>query len=151
MLSPKEAHEIFYRMHVNTRGRVDSHIAVDMQMEFVVRSIKRHIKHMFSNKTEKNIERKTGTLAAINNVLRQYDATSETVIRSKKHKQMSAPSDELDMAQDLRNVKPFREQRGRQFEHFENINNTLIAQLDFMQFREWMKRRGNTHVQSLGD
>ena len=150
-LSDRKAHEMFYALHVNTRGKIDTHIAVDLQMEYIVRSIKRHIKHMFSNKTQQNIERKTGALAAINSIVQRYDTASDVNIRSKKHKTASAHSDEVDMIEDLRSIKPFTVQEGRTFRHFPNTQSSLISFLDFTHFREWMFRRSQIHANSLGN
>ena len=56
ILSEREAHQMFYGMFVNTKGKLDSFIPCDLMMEFVVRATKKHIKHMHSNKTERNVE-----------------------------------------------------------------------------------------------
>ncbi|CAC5403385.1 unnamed protein product [Mytilus coruscus] len=65
ILSEQEAHEEFYGLFVNTKGKMDSHIPCDLQMEYIVKSVKRNIKHMFSNKTGKNITTRTSALPAI--------------------------------------------------------------------------------------
>ena len=42
-LSETEAHEVFYGLFVNTRGKKDSHIPADLQVEHLVRTTKKHI------------------------------------------------------------------------------------------------------------
>ena len=46
VLSVNEAHKQFYAMFVNTQGKIDSHVACDDRMEWVVGAVKRHIRHM---------------------------------------------------------------------------------------------------------
>ena len=75
-LSKLQAHEVFYGMVVNTKGHIDSHISVDLQMEHIVRSMKKHIKHMFANKTEENITKQTGALTMINDIYHNADKQS---------------------------------------------------------------------------
>ena len=60
ILSEHDAHMMFYSLFVNTKGRIDSNIPCDLQMEYLVRVCKKHIKHMHSNKTEENIGKRTG-------------------------------------------------------------------------------------------
>lgn len=147
--SPREAQQMFAAMQVNTRGKQDSNIPVDLQMEYIVKSSKRHIGHMQSNKSQTNIERKTGALAAINQVMEKYDESTETLIRSKKHTHTSALADELSMVEDLRTVRPFQHQAGRSYPQFDHIKPTLIHEESMMHLRQWMLRRGHEHAASL--
>ena len=54
-LSEQAAHEEFYGLFVNTEGSPAGHVACDDRMEWQVKLVKDHIKHMASNKSEKNI------------------------------------------------------------------------------------------------
>ena len=45
----------FTLMFVNTKGRIDTHIPVDLQMDYIVCVCKKHIQHMFSNKKKTQI------------------------------------------------------------------------------------------------
>ncbi|CAG2220286.1 unnamed protein product [Mytilus edulis] len=81
ILSEQEAHEEFYGLFVNTKGKIDSHIPCDLQMEYIVKSVKRNIKHMFSNKTDKNITTRTSALPAIKDIAENFDKTSGVIIR----------------------------------------------------------------------
>lgn len=54
ILSERAASEEFYGLLVNTTGRLNGHIPTDKRMEYPVKQVKEHIKHMFSNKTERN-------------------------------------------------------------------------------------------------
>jgi myosin-crossreactive antigen len=81
-------------MFVNTQGRSDTHIPADLQMEYLVKLIKKkNIRHMFSNKTEDNISKGTKSLSGIETISDVYDLESNVIKRSKHHKNKDADSD----------------------------------------------------------
>ena len=147
-LSEVQAHDVFYGMVVNTKGHIDSHIPVDLQMEHIVRSMKKHIKHMFSNKTEENITKQTGALAMINDIAHNADKQSSVVIRGKKHVIRSSHGDEVTMVEDILTVHPFQH-KTRTFGG--NVKCSMMAYLNYDHFRSWLVRRAQIHAESLGD
>lgn len=64
-------------------------------MEYLVKLIKKkkHIRHMFSNKTEDNISKRTKSLSGIETISDVYDLESNVIKRSKHHKNKDADSD----------------------------------------------------------
>ncbi|XP_070547037.1 uncharacterized protein [Ptychodera flava] len=113
ILSEKEAHEEFYGLFVNTHGKLDSHIPVDLQMVYIVKSVKKSIKHMYSNQTEKNISRRSGSLSGINEISQNFDKCTNVLVRADKHSVVSSLDDELTIIKDLQTVKPFDHNDGR--------------------------------------
>ena len=65
ILTEKTANEEFYGMFVNTNGHFDGHIPADRRMEYLVKRVKEHIKHMFSSKTESNVKKDQVLLLAL--------------------------------------------------------------------------------------
>ena len=151
ILSEEEAHIMFYGMFVNTKGKIDSFIPCDLMMEFVVRTMKKHIKHMYSNKTERNIERKTGALASLDALMNNYDVDSSVIRRNKKHRKADVGGDELSMAEDLHSLSPFQVIPGRKHEQFENVSCSLLSSLNYDHFLRWVTRRAEIHATSLGN
>ena len=151
ILSEEEANLMFYSMFVNTKGDVDSFVPCDLMMEFMVRAVKKHIKHMHSNKTESNIDRKTGALASLNSLVKTYDNDTGVLQRSKKHTKSSQESDELSMAEDLHSLKPFTADTGRAHSHFKNVQPSMLGLLDYDYFLKWVTYRSKVHATSLGN
>lgn len=151
LLSEKEAHCMFYCMFVNTKGRLDSHIPVDLQMEFIVRVCKKNIKHMHSNKTEGNIQRKTSVLAAINMLVQNFDQVTGVIKRTSTHSTASAFGDEVSMIQDLRELQPFTYQSGRCLDKFPHLSFSMLSKLNYDHFFSWLMRRKEIHALSLGN
>ena len=68
LLPLKEACQVFHSCFVNTKGFKDSHVPADMQMEWIVKCNKHHIKHMFSHQSKSNIESKSESLPGIDEI-----------------------------------------------------------------------------------
>lgn len=150
VLSPRKALECFYNQFVNYRGCLDTHMPADLAMEHVVRDQKRLIKYMFSSKTEQNITRRSSALAAIVRVSENYDMKTGTVMRARKHATVSAFTDEVEMAKDLRSVRPFTYVPGRKFTGFETIESTFIVNVSNDKLLEWLSRKVDLYTHELG-
>ena len=94
LLSEKDARQMFHQCFVNTKGHANSYVPCDLVMEWQVRDQKRHIKHMFANKTESNILARTTALGGIEKIAKNYDIDAGVRQRSKGHKALSAAGDE---------------------------------------------------------
>lgn len=141
ILSEKAACEEFYSLFVNTKGQKDSHIPADLRMEYLVKEVKNHIKHMCSNKTEKNINTKTSAISGIKNIAENYDLASNVVVRSTRHGEMSSRGDELALLDTLRNVRPFCRTPGRYHRSFQNISNSGLDNIDIQEYYKWITRK----------
>ncbi|CAG2245512.1 unnamed protein product [Mytilus edulis] len=83
-LSEKGSNEEFYAMFVNTGGKFETHIPADRRMEYLVKEVKQHVKHMYSNKTEENISNRTRAISGIREISVNFDQQSGVIIRKKK-------------------------------------------------------------------
>jgi hypothetical protein len=150
VLSERAANEAFYGLFVNTRGQVDSHIPCDLQMEYIVQMVKKNIKHMFSNKSDKNITARTSVLPSVMDISGNYDDVSGVLVRAKKHSDKDANKDEMDMIKNLIVVKPFRPQPGRAHRYFPDIAPNLLHTLDMTEFRSWVVWKKHHFATELG-
>lgn len=80
-------------------------------MGWLVREEK-HIKHMYSNKTESNIMSRSSSLSGIHDIAEQFDRTACTLVGSNTQKRTSPDEDELCIIDDLHKVVPFDHQEG---------------------------------------
>ncbi|KAK3595049.1 hypothetical protein CHS0354_002332 [Potamilus streckersoni] len=79
------ANKSFYGLFVNTDDKIDSHIPGDLQMEHIVRKIKKLAKNVGS-KIMGTISRKSRALAGMSYVAGQYDHTAGVIVRAQMHK-----------------------------------------------------------------
>ncbi|XP_070532786.1 uncharacterized protein [Ptychodera flava] len=140
ILSEREALEEFYGLFVNTKGKIDSFIPADRQMEYIIKLVKSNIKHMYSNKTESNIKKVTSAIAGISDIAENFDKSSRILVRGKKHSAISAQEDEMAIIEDLRKIRPFQCLAGRYHPSFAHISNTIQDNLDRQHFYEWIDR-----------
>ncbi|XP_076078863.1 uncharacterized protein LOC143048879 [Mytilus galloprovincialis] len=151
LLSEKEANEEFYGLFVNTNGHFNGHIPADLAMEHLVKKVKDHLKHMFSNKTESNIMNRTKALGAIRDIAENFEKQSKVIVRAKKHSDKSAADDEKIILKDLRKLKPFQFEAGRAHEHFSKIPSTIVNQLNTSHYFEWIEPRIQMFATEIGN
>ena len=135
----RDACQIFHACFVNLDGKVDGHVPVDLVQEWQVKESKSHIKHMFSNKSESNIENRTAALPGIHTIAKNFDTQAGTVIRAKKHKQKESTEDELTIMDDLHNVKPFQHTEGRAYQQFNHIPKSFLQKIGNCSLQNWFE------------
>lgn len=140
-LSEKGSNEEFYAMFVNTGGKFETHIPADRRMEYLVKEVKQHVKHMYSNKTEENISNRTRAISGIREISVNFDQQSGVIIRSKKHSDKSSKEDELAILSDLRDIRPFHCQPGRKHSCFGEMSSSVVQNLDVDHYHNWINTR----------
>lgn len=150
VLSPHDAHSMFYSMFVNTNGNIDGNIPADLQMEFLVRLYKKHIKSM-SNKREANIATRINALAGLHEIMKNYDTNTVHNVRTAKHSTSNKNDDELAMLADLRQYCPFKSICGRELAGFKAVESSMISKLDSARYIEWINRRSIEHSKSISN
>lgn len=83
--------------------------------------------------------------------IRNYDADTLALRRSKKHGVISAFQDEVTMLQDLRGVRPFENIPGRAHSCFPNISESIVDKLDVEHYRQWINTRIIKFALELGN
>ncbi len=139
LLPIRDAYQALHNCFVNTKGKVDTHVPADQQMEWIVKLMKKHIKHMYSNKTESNIAKRTSALPAIQEIAEQFDLTAQVVIRCSKHNKIDASNARAQMVKDFENVDPFTFTPDRSFKNdkFKNTPKSNIQNLDYGKLEQW--------------
>lgn len=74
--SLQTAHKAVYGLFVNTAGKVDSHIPADLEMEHLIRRIKKLFKATGPNNLEGSVVKKSRALAGQAQIAAQYDKCS---------------------------------------------------------------------------
>lgn len=69
LLSEQTALQSFYGLFVNTKGKFDSFIAADLEMEHMVRLVKSHSKSVQSNKSEATFSKRTSAFAGMEKIV----------------------------------------------------------------------------------
>ena len=150
-LSEKAAHEEFYGLFCNTTGRVDGHVACDDRMEWAVHEVKRHVRHMASNKTEPNIVARTCAVAGVKAIANNFDEATDTITRSKKHSDAASLADEVAMITDLHQLQPFRRQPGRRHQSFACPVPSVLSRIGRADMKTWIFEKKYAFATELGN
>ena len=142
LLNQRRAHQIFHGCFVNTKGRPDSNVPADLQMEWVVKQNKQHIKHMFSNKSADTILAKSSALPGLHSIADNFDADADVVVRSKRNNPKDIDKDEIQLMDDLRQVRPFVHHPGRAYKHklFANLPTSHAKGISGLELQTWFDR-----------
>ena len=135
----RDACQIFHACFVNLDGSEDGHVAADLVQEWQVKESKSHIKHMYSNKSESNIEHRTAAIPGIHAIAKNFDDQAGTIIRAKKHKQKDSKEDELKIINDLRKIKPFYHTEGRAYHGFQRIPRSFLQKIGNCSLQAWFE------------
>ena len=117
----------------------------------VINVIKKHIKHMFSDKVEKNIVTRTKALAGIQEVASTFDETSNVIKHCRHHTVASSHSDEATIIRDLRALRPFEYEAGRAHASFPHIPCSVLDTLEATDTRSWIEYKQYHFAMDLGN
>ena len=143
LLPLQEACQTFHMCFVNTKGKVDSHVPADLQNEWIVKEQKKHLKHMYSNKTTDNIYTQSAALPGITEIADHFDNELDTVQRTSRHSRLSTEDEELHMIKDMRQVRPFQHIEGRHYSHFRTIPRSKLDSVDGYLLNAWINKHKN--------
>ena len=139
LLSVQQAYEVFNACFVNTKGFARSYIPADQQMEWLIAINKRHLKHLFSQKNEGSMQKRSKVIHCVHDLSAVYDNESQVFRRAHKHKRDDSEEDELVLLRELRKIKPFDFTESRSYEGFKTIQPSLMCQLDACEFAKWFE------------
>jgi hypothetical protein len=151
VLSQRASLETFYRQFVNTNGTPSGHIPADLQNEYIVKEEKEMLRHMYSGKSDKNIERRSAALFAASSVAKTYDSETEVLIRCTKHSTMSSAADEMEIINDLRAKRPFnRMNSGREHKGLPAVEPSCLSSLDLNEYTSWIRDKQIIYSKEIG-
>ncbi len=143
ILPKQEACLVLQLCFVNTNGKANAHRPADVIMENNIKTYKKHIKHMYSNKTTSNIEKRSAAIGGIQRIGANFDEQTGVVTRSSKHSTKPVDGDEMLMMDDLRKLRPFSKKPGRSHTHFQNIVPSMVKLFDSEKFCAWVHKHKN--------
>jgi len=151
LLSKEEAELEFKGLFVNTKGRYDTNIATDLQMEYIVKEVKKHIKHMHSGQTEHNIQVHSRAISGLSAIGDHFDDASGVIIRSTRHKQLSDDNDVLCLVDDLSDMQLYVNHPGRCHKSFASITPNVANDIDATKLHKWLYDRAKVYSKEFGN
>ena len=154
LLSEAEAFRCKWAATVNWKGGAGKNIEIDLFQENRNAEMKKLIKSMGANKTEKAITRASKASGGVSKVVEAFEGQVGMVKKSSAHSHRSSSDDEKLISKDLRALRPFRREDGRKFESFPDISCNPMHSFDKDKFREWIAKHKNNiimHYPALDD
>ena len=146
LLSEAEAFRCKWAATVNWKGGAGNNIEIDLFQENRNAQMKKLIRSMGANKTEKAITRASKASGGVSKVIESFDGQVGMVKKSSAHSHRSSSDDEKIISKDLRALRPFRKEDGRRYESFSDISCNPIHSFDEDKFREWITKHKNNII-----
>jgi hypothetical protein len=140
LLSEAEAHTCRWASKANWKGGAGKNIEMDLLQENSNRDIKKHIKSMGANKTEKSIERMSRASGGLRSIVDNFDDQVGKKCTSSSHSHKVATNDEKLIIEDLQKLQPFTTIPGRKHKSFHKASSDPLATLDQEAFHAWLKK-----------
>ena len=136
-LSPAQAHRCIWASTANWKGGAGKNVEIDLLQENRNRDLKKMIKGMGANKTDKAIEMASRAVAGSKQIVENFDCMVYQDGHSSSHSHASSIKDEEKVSSDLRILKPFSIKPQQKHTSFGNIGSDPLESIDRKKFDEW--------------
>ena len=139
-LSEAEAHHCMWASTANWNGGVGKNIEIDLLQENRNKDIKKSIKTMGPNKTDKAIDRSSRASGGERHAVQNFDNQVGKTNPSSSHSHKSSEIDEGILLNDLHELKPFDSIPNRKHDSFQDISADPLATLDKVDLDKWLRK-----------
>ena len=125
ILSEAEAHRCKWASTVNWKGGKGNNIEADLLQENINRDLKKYIKGIRANKTNRAIERLSKAIAGLREIIQNFDNKTGNKAKLSSHSHKSSQNDEQQVINVLINLKPFSSIDSRKHNTFPDASSNL--------------------------
>ena len=140
LLTEAQAHNCKWAATVNWKGGSWKNLEIDLFQENHNCEMKKLIKAMGANKTEKAINRASKASGGVSEIVQSFESQVKMRAKSSTHSHKSSSDDEMLISKDLRAVRPFQKKDGRNFPTFVSISPNPANSFDEVKFGKWVAR-----------
>ncbi len=140
LLSPRLAHSLIWNRFVNHRGKVDTNHPMDLEIEHDNKSFKTDCQSYRGEITERTTKRVGRSTIPSDNILNNFDKTTQVQKLSGKHTEMSTKEDVLTLVDHLLPANVFSDVPGRVHDAFEDMPSNLLDAIDCEKLKTWIKQ-----------
>jgi hypothetical protein len=138
LLSPRLAHSLIWNRFVNHHGKVDTNHPMDLEIEHDNKSFKTDCKSFRGEITEKTTKRVGRSTRPSDDILHNFDNTTQVKKPSGKHTMMSVDEDVHALVEHLLPANVFSNIPGRAHSAFESMPNNLLDCIDCEKLKKWI-------------
>ena len=137
-LSEAEAHQSTWASTASWVGGPGKNIEIDILQECRNKDIKKKIKVMGANKTNKAIDRSSRSSGGERQTVDNFEKQVNRGVHSSSHTHRSSDTDESKLLADLPPLKPFSFEPNRKHDSFPDIMPDPLATLDELKYNKWV-------------
>ena len=139
-LTDAEAHNCVWASTANWTDGPGRNVEIDLLQENRNKDLKKQIKAMGANKTNKAIDRSSRASGGERQIAENYDQQVNRPVHSSSHSHQSSVLDDKKILADLRTLKPFNTIPNRKHDSFQEISSDPLATLDETELARWLSR-----------
>jgi hypothetical protein len=143
LLSEANAYHCQWAATVHWSGGAGKNIEIDLFQENMNAEMKKLVKSMGANKSDKTITRASKASGGVSKVVESFEKQVNLHRRSSTHSHKSSDNDERLILADLRAMKPFNTVEGRSFDSFVGVSCDPTHLFDEVKFKTWIDRHKN--------
>lgn len=137
LLSEAESHQCIWAATANWKGGPGKNIEIDILQENRNKDIKKEIRGMGANKTDKAIDRASRAAGGQQKIVENFDQRVGRGVQHSSHGHKSSSTDEGKVSRDLRDLKPFTTVPNRKHDSFPDIMADPLSTLNEEDYNQW--------------
>lgn len=140
LLLPRLAHSLTWNRFVNHQGKPDTNHPMDLEIEHDNKLFKNDCLSYRGEITEKTLQRVGRSTMPSDEILKNFDKTSEVKRLSGQHTMMSTEEDVLTLVDHLIPAQVYSNIPGRAHSAFEEMPNSLLDTIDCDKLKTWISQ-----------
>ena len=138
LLSPRLVHSLIWNRFVNNNGQLDTNHPMDLEIEHDSKSFKTNCHSFRGEITEKTTKRVGRSTIPSDDILHNFDSTTQVKKPSGKHTMMSTKEDVIALVDHLLPANVFSIIPGRAHSAFESMPTNLLDSIDCEKLKTWI-------------
>ena len=140
LLSPRMAHYLTWNRFVNHKGKLDTNLPMDLEVEHDNKYFKDDICAYRGEITEKSVSRVSKSMQITESIIKNFDKITHIKCPSGVHTDASIEDDVMHLVDQFKGLKLYTKIPGRYHTAFPKIKNNILEDLDMTKLKAWISK-----------
>ena len=140
LLSPRMAHCLTWNRFVNHKGKLDTNLPMDLEVEHDNKYFKDDICAYRGEITEKSVSRVSKSMQITESIIKNFDKITHIKCPSGVHTDASIEDDVMHLVDQFKGLKLYTKIPGRYHTAFPKIKNNILEDLDMTKLKAWISK-----------
>ena len=145
LLPPALSHELVWNRFINNKGKIDSNVELDRELEHRNKYAKTELHHFQGKITEKSIQRCSQSFDRLSQILNSFDTEMGNARPSGRHTVPDWRTDVLELYEQYKALSLFKVINGREHSCFPSYPESNLSRLDMVSFKKWVYKKVNEY------